>query len=119
MSLLFRTKTFLCVSLLWETKSVNKRRTDTGILSYCTKLKEITLQTRTSPASNEKISGSMAFNFGQNSTFEFCLYFWHSMLQFYSLYLHLQFNIQVSNFSTPLGSYIDIKGTEKAVKENS
>ena len=27
---------------------------------------------------------------------------WRSMLQFYNLYLHLQFNIQVSNFSTPV-----------------
>ena len=44
----------------------------------------------------------MVFNVRQNSTFEFCLYFWHSMLQFYNLYLHLQFNIQVSNFSTPI-----------------
>ena len=44
----------------------------------------------------------MAYHRGQNSTFEFCLYFWHSMLQFYNLYLHLQFNIQVSNFSTPI-----------------
>ena len=44
----------------------------------------------------------MAFNVRQNSTFEFSLYFWHSMLQFYNLYLHLQLNIQVSNFSTPI-----------------
>ena len=44
----------------------------------------------------------MAYHRGQNTTFEFCLYFWHSILQFYNLYLHLQFNIQVSNFSTPI-----------------
>ena len=44
----------------------------------------------------------MAYHRGQNSTFEFCLYFWHSILKFYNLYLHLQFNIQVSNFSTPI-----------------
>ena len=40
----------------------------------------------------------------QNSTFEFCLYFWHSILYFYNLYLHLQLNIQVFNFSTPVST---------------
>ena len=40
-SLLFRTKTFLCVSLLWKTKSVNKRRADAvvrfvnGLCHFC------------------------------------------------------------------------------------
>ena len=47
-SLLFRMKTFRCVSLLWKTKSTKKRWADNRKLTYCTKLIEITLQTRTS-----------------------------------------------------------------------
>ena len=37
-SLLFRTKTFLCVSLLWKRKSLKKRRADNRKLTYSTKL---------------------------------------------------------------------------------
>ena len=48
MSLLFRTKTCLCVSLLWKRKSLTKRRADNEKFTYCAKLMEIMLQTRTS-----------------------------------------------------------------------
>ena len=47
-SLLFRTKTFLCVWLLWKRKSLKKQRTDNGKLTYSTKLMAIMLQTCTS-----------------------------------------------------------------------
>ena len=47
-SLLFKTKTFLYVSLLWKRKRLKKRQADNGKLTYCTKLMEIMLQTRTS-----------------------------------------------------------------------
>ena len=46
-SLLFRPKTFLCVSLLWKRKSLKKQWADNRKLTYCTKLMEM-LQTRTS-----------------------------------------------------------------------
>ena len=47
-SLLFRTKTFLCVSLLRKRKSLKKQRADNGKLTYSTKLMAIMLQTRRS-----------------------------------------------------------------------
>ena len=47
-SLLFRTKTFLCVSLLWKRKSLKKQQADNGKLTYSTKLMAIMLQTHTS-----------------------------------------------------------------------
>ena len=48
MSLLFRMKTCLCVSLLWKRKSLTKRRTHKEKFTYCAKLMEIMLQPRTS-----------------------------------------------------------------------
>ena len=45
--LLFRTKTFLCVSLLWKRKSLKKQRANNEKLTYSTKLMAIMLQTHT------------------------------------------------------------------------